>query len=468
MVTRPNVVIIYADDLGWGDVGCFGATDINTPAIDSLAATGRRLTQWYSNSPICSPSRASLMTGRYPAHAGVEAVLGGTRSTPGLPPQMTIATELRNRGYRTGMFGKWHLGAADEYDPLNYGFDEFFGFRAGCVDYYSHIYYWGQHNPVHDLWEGRDEVWHNGEYLTTTIGNRAATFIEENSERPFFLYVPFNAPHYPMHAPPEYMNRYAHLDEERRTMAAMISALDEAIGGILQTLDHQGLRENTIVFFSSDNGPSAESRNWLNGEEVSYKGGSTGGFRGTKGSLFEGGIRVPTVVSWPAQVPSGTDHDGLGLMMDVLPTILSAVDAESDESTTTSHPADEDTDGRSLLREWLTVDGDANRHRDPVFWAYEGQWAVRQAELKLVVNGREGMVPPASVSKALYDLDIDPAETTDVGALYPDQLQRMTAELERFQEVHLRWSSQHTEPDGQGGPKVPAESSSIASRSPGQ
>ncbi|MDN3310985.1 sulfatase-like hydrolase/transferase [Microbacterium oryzae] len=432
-MTRPNVVIIYADDLGWGDVGCFGSEDIQTPAIDELAASGRRLTQWYANSPVCSPSRASLMTGRYPAHAGVEAILGGTRQTRGLPAQETIASELKRRGYRTALFGKWHLGAAPEYDPLHYGFQDFFGFRAGCVDYYSHIYYWGDHNPVHDLWEGDQEAWHNGEYLTTVIGERASRFIEQNAGRPFFCYVPFNAPHYPMHAPQQYMERYAHLDGGRRTMAAMVSAMDDAIAQILATLDRLGLRDDTIVFFSSDNGPSAESRNWLDGEEVSYNGGSTGGLRGTKGSVFEGGIRVPSIVSWPSRLAAGHDFAEVGSMMDVLPTILEAVDDGG------AGYADR-IDGRSRLAEWLSPGADAARAILPVFWSYEGQWAVRRAEWKLVVNAREGMVPPVVVDRALFDLAADGAETVDVADRFPDQLARLEADLDAFRRKHAEWT----------------------------
>lgn len=431
-MSKPNVVIIYADDLGWGDVGCFGSPDIPTPSIDRIAESGLRLTQWYANSPVCSPSRASLMTGKYPGHAGVEAILGGTRKTPGLPPQETIASELRRQGYRTALFGKWHLGAAPEYDPLRYGFDEFFGFRAGCVDYYSHIYYWGDHNPVHDLWDDDQEVWHNGEYLTTVIGQRASSFIEANADRPFFCYVPFNAPHYPMHAPAEYMDRFAHLDEGRQTMAAMVSALDDAIGQILDTLERLGLAEDTIVFLSSDNGPSAESRNWLNGEEVSYNGGSTGGMRGTKGSVFEGGIRVPSVVSWPAQIAPGRDFDEVGLMMDVLPTILEAVEG--------AQPRSGPLDGRSRLHEWIS--GEAGADSPPVYWAYEGQWAVRHGDVKLVVDGREGMEPPAVVDRALYDLRSDPHETVDVSAQRLGDVARLEDHLAHFRSRHADWSTE--------------------------
>ncbi|MDR5700811.1 sulfatase-like hydrolase/transferase [Agromyces aerolatus] len=439
---KPNVVVIYADDLGWGDLPSFGSDDLQTPVLDQLAATGIRLPQWYSNSPVCSPSRASLLTGRYPAHAGVESILGGTRKTPGLPAQETMASELRRRGYRTGIFGKWHLGVAEEYSPMAFGFDESFGFRAGCVDYYSHIYYWGDHNPVHDLWDGDEEVWYNGEYLTTTLGDRATAFIARNADRPFFLYVPFNAPHYPMHAPEEYVARFAHLPEDRRIMAAMIAAMDDAIGAILGALDDHGLREDTLVFFSSDNGPSAESRNWLNGEEVSYAGGSAGGLRGTKGSLFEGGIRVPAILSWPGGLPSGVDHDGVGVMMDVLPTILEAVDGR---------PADDPgLDGTSLLsrlRAPLVAGGgdargtteaaDAERS---VGWTHDGQWAIRRGDLKLVVRAQEGMTPPHAVDRALYDLARDPAEQTDVAESFPAELTVLEADLEEFQARHRVWS----------------------------
>ena len=180
---RPNVVILYADDLGWGDLGCFGAEDIPTPHLDALCAGGVKLSQWSANSPVCSPSRASLLTGKYPAHAGVESILGGRRDTVGLPHQSTLASHLRERGYATGLFGKWHLGVDPAYAPSRYGFDEVFGLRAGCVDYYSHIFYWGRDNPVHDLWDGDDEVWLNGEYLTTVIGRRAADFITRHASR---------------------------------------------------------------------------------------------------------------------------------------------------------------------------------------------------------------------------------------------------------------------------------------------
>ncbi|UQN29288.1 sulfatase-like hydrolase/transferase [Brachybacterium kimchii] len=441
--SRPNIVIVFADDLGWGDLGCFGAEDIPTPHLDALCAAGVRLPQWYANSPVCSPSRAALMTGRYPAHAGVESILGGTRRTPGLPHQPTLASHLRERGYRTGLFGKWHLGADPAYAPARFGFDETFGFRAGCVDYYSHIFYWGDHNPVHDLWDGDDEVWRNGEYLTTVIGDRAAEFITRTApESPFFCYVPFNAPHYPMHAPDEHMRRVDHLPPGRRESAAMIAAMDDAVGEILAALDRSGVRDDTIVLFSSDNGPSRESRNWLDGEEISYTGGSAGGLRGSKGSVFEGGIRVPGIVSWPAQLRSGAEYDQVGTMMDLLPTLLHAVDGEEPELP--------EVDGISLLDALRAEGGIAGGGEGDVpsagesaeravVWEYQGQYAVRRGRFKLVHDAREGMDPPAAVSAALFDLETDPQESTDVSGQAP----RIVADLERvlssYQEAAVQW-----------------------------
>ncbi|MBL7258820.1 sulfatase-like hydrolase/transferase [Paractinoplanes lichenicola] len=425
---KPNVVIIYADDLGWGDLGCFGADELDTPALDGLAAQGARLTQWYANSPVCSPSRASLLTGRHPAHAGVEAILGGARDTAGLPPQSTMAGALRDRGYATGVFGKWHLGVDPAYGPLERGFDEHFGFRAGCVDYYSHIYYWDNRNPVHDLWDGEDEVWRNGEYLTTVIARKAAEFVERNAERPFLCYVPFNAPHYPMHAPEEYLAQFAHLPDGRRMTAAMIKAMDDGVATILDALDRAGLRDNTIVFMSSDNGPSIEERNWLNGEEVSYDGGSAGGLRGHKGSLFEGGIRVPAMIRWPARIPAGTRDDVIGSMADLVPTVLHAVDG--------AVPDDATIDGNSLLDQLTGPGDDAERW---LFWEYEGQRAVRRGRWKVVEDACESMQAEVAVSAALYDLSIDEGERQDRSQEHPEQFHRMRDELRLWAQRCETW-----------------------------
>lgn len=415
----PSIVIIYADDLGYGDVGCFGSIDVRTPHLDRLAARGIRFTDWYSNSPVCSPSRAALLTGRHPVHAGVQEILGGGRGASGLPPQPTLASRLAEAGYATGIFGKWHLGAGEGYRPLDRGFARHYGFLAGCVDYYSHIFYWGRGNPLHDLWDDEREVWHNGRYLTEVIAEKAVAFIDAHAEEPFFCFVPFNAPHYPMHAPAAYVDRFPDLAPDRRIMAAMISAMDDGIGRILDALEDHGLADDTLVFFSSDNGPSTESRNWLNGEEVSYQGGSTGGLRGHKGSLFEGGIRVPTIVSWPAQLPQGAVDHAPAQMMDLVPTVLDAFALDGAD----------DADGASRIHRWRRA-GEASAQQpetadaaeqSTLFWEYGPQLAARRGRWKLTVSPREHLGGPYALGSIhLADLETDPGEQHDSSAAQPE------------------------------------------------
>ncbi len=415
---KPNFVIIYTDDLGYGDLGCYGSDAMKTPHLNALAKAGVRFTNWYSNSPVCSPSRASLMTGRCPARAGVPRILGGKRGTPGLSAdEVTLASALKPLGYSTGIFGKWHLGTAKEHAPNAHGFDDFFGFLAGCVDYYSHIFYWGQGkgvNPVHDLWRNEKEVWHNGRYLTELITEKAVEFIERQGDQPFFLYVPYNAPHYPMHAPKEYLERFPDLPPDRRIMAAMIAAVDDGVGAIVEALKKAGKYENTVVFFSSDNGPSVETRNWLDGTEDLYYGGSAGIFRGHKGSLFEGGIRMPAILSWPAHVPPGQVCDEVGAMMDIFPTFLEIAGAQL--------PADRKIDGLNILP--MVTKGAPSPH-ERIFWEYNKQLAVRQRKWKLVLNGREDFGRPAD-EVHLADLETDPGERTNLADQEPDLTKELT------------------------------------------
>lgn len=417
--SRPNVVIMYADDLGFGDVGCFGSTDIATPHLDALAEAGARFGNWYSNSPVCSPSRAALLTGLYPVRAGVTEILGGARGTAGLPAQPTLASELKDSGYSTAIFGKWHLGTGDGHRPASFGFQDHFGFLAGCVDYYSHIFYWGNNAPVHDLWQNDDEVWDNGRYLTDLLGERAAEFIEERGDEPYLCYVPFNAPHYPMHAPAKYIDRFPDLPPERRIMAAMISAMDDAVGAIVAAVQKSSRSEETLIFFSSDNGPSRESRNWLNGEEVSYHGGSTGGLRGAKGSLFEGGIRVPTIMSWPTVITPGSTINEIGAMMDLMPTILTAAGIDALPGR----------DGQ--VPNWATPDQGDPEERS-FFWEYGPQLAMRKGSWKLIRSPREMLGGPFVFTQALFDLTTDEAETTDLSAYHPEVAAQMGQELDAW------------------------------------
>jgi arylsulfatase A-like enzyme len=427
---RPNIIVIFCDDLGYGDLGCYGSPDIQTPYLDRLAEEGIRFTNWYSNSPVCSPSRGSLLTGRYPARIGVERILGGKRGTPGLPAEeKTIATLLQEQGYRTGLFGKWHLGVNREHAPNAHGFEESFGFLAGCVDYYSHIFYWGQGNgvnPVHDLWHNGQEVWSNGEYLTELITDRAVAFIEEeaDTDRPFLTFVPYNAPHYPMHAPQKYIDRYPHLPTDKRIMAAMISAVDDGVGRIVEALKQTGQYENTVIFFSSDNGPSTESRNYLDGTEDLYYGGSAGIFRGHKGSLFDGGIREPAILSYPARWSGSHVEEEPCVMMDVVPTLLELAGIDK--------PAHH-LDGKSIVPLLDHEQSDALHER--IYWSYENQLAVREGTWKLVLNGKLDFNRTAADAVHLSDLETDPGERVNLA----DQHSEKTAELK---EAVLNWYSQ--------------------------
>jgi len=435
---RPNFVIFYTDDQGYGDLSCMGATDFETPHLDGLAASGVRFTDWYSNSPVCSPSRASLLTGRYPVHAGVRSILAGHRQSTGLWPEVpTVAKALKPLGYRTAMFGKWHLGVAEECQPHHHGFDDWFGFLAGCIDYYSHIFYWGmagKTDPVHDLWENGKEIWDNGSYFTEMITERAVGWLDRHAAEaegsPFFLYVPYNAPHYPMHAPQRYLDRFPGLPWDRQIMAAMMSAVDDGVGEILATLSRHGMRNNTCVFFQSDNGPSRETRNWLDGTPDPYYGGSTGKLKGHKFSLYEGGVRMPAIMSWPARIPSGQVVSEVAAAMDIFPTFLSAACGSVREY---------EPDGKDILP--LVTDGAPTPHQR-VFWEQGNQTAVRQGKWKLVLNGQlvEGAPPEDAVH--LANLEEDLGERVNLKDSEPRVTERLKAAAEAWRaEIDRHWET---------------------------
>ena len=363
----PNFIVFLTDDQGYGDLSCMGATDFCTPHLDRLAREGARFTDWYSNSPVCSPSRASLLTGRYPGNAGVRAILAGHRTTTGLPPQVpTLATALKKLGYRTYMSGKWHLGLAEGSRPPSHGFDHWYGFMAGCIDYYSHIFYWGMNNPgpginpTHDLWEDDREIWDNGRYFTETLVERAIDYLRQAAkvEKPFFLYVPFNAPHYPMHAPQKYVDRFdieslpeplfretdlaaqqrlADINFQTKVKRptypkaklklakywAQIELIDENIGRILESLEKSGQRENTVIIFTSDHGEMAGDHG-LNKKGCRF---------------YEGLVRVPLIFSWPGHIKQGLKSDALVELVDIAPTLLEL----------TGHAVPKEMQGKSLL-----------------------------------------------------------------------------------------------------------------------
>lgn len=427
-MTKPNIIVIYCDDLGYGDLGCYGSDAIRTPHLDALAREGVRFTDWYSNSPVCSPSRAALLTGLYPAKTGVSHILGGKRGTEGLKPEAkTLAERLKESGYGTALYGKWHLGSAETTKPNARGFDEYFGFQAGCVDYYSHIFYWGMPhvNPVHDLWSNEEEVWHDGEYLTHLITDKSVDFIERNraSDKPFFLYAAYNAPHYPMHAPEKYMKRYKHLPRDRQLMAAMISAVDDGVGEIVAALKRSGIYENTLIFFSSDNGPSSESRNFLDGTEDVYYGGSAGIFRGHKGSLFEGGIREPAILVYPAAIPAAQVCEEVGMMADIVPTVMELAGLDL--------PSADEIDGISVAD--MVTKGAKTPH-ERIFWEYGSQLAVREGRWKLVLGGKLDFDRLQPDDVHLSDLEADPGERVNLKDEFPELATRLERDVRAWYE----------------------------------
>jgi arylsulfatase A-like enzyme len=398
---KPNIVLIIADDLGYADLGCQGAKDLRTPHLDSLAASGARFTNWYAGAPVCAPSRGSLMTGRYPQRNGV--------ANNGLalrPSEHTIASLLKSQGYATGIFGKWHLGSTPETVPNAHGFDQFFGFHSGCIDYFSHRYYWGEPRLVnyHDLWRNRTEVFEDGQYMTELITREAKQFLAARRSEPFFLYVPYNGVHYPMHAPRKYVDRFpAAIDPERRMYAALLAAVDDSVGEIMAAVKKMGALDNTLVFYQADNGATREPRAGLNQQPA--KAGNNGILRGSKFSLFDGGMHVPSIVSWPGKIPAGQVIPEIGIAMDVLPTMCKAAGV--------ALPSDRTYDGVDLMPR---VTQKAPSPHQSIFWKSGGQLAVRRGPWKLVQNGRDDAKGKLTGDDALFlsNLRKDPGETTNL------------------------------------------------------
>lgn len=417
---RPNFLILLTDDQGYGDAGCYGSTDLQTPNFDRLAAEGCRFTQWYGAAPVCSASRAGLLTGRFPWSVGVPGNVSAAWNARGLRTDViTLPQYLRQAGYRTYMSGKWHLGQQPDEQPHRRGFDNWFGFLYGCIDYYSHVFYWlmsdGGLPPRHDLWQDGREIYRNGQYITDMIADQAIAYLRQarDSGQPFFLYVPFNNPHYPMQAPQEVVERFAHLPEDRKWTAALMYTYDQALGRILNALDELGLADNTVVFASADHGPSRESRNWPDGrtDEV-YRGGSTGGLRGAKFSLFEGGIRLPALMRWPGVIQPGSVCDAIAHHADILTTFAAAAGVTLDD------PQLEGGD----LQPVLTGDAKHVHRRRDLCWSYGTQRAIRRGEWKLIRNARD--VDPqdgnGEEGDRLYNLQEDPSERKDLRAEHPD------------------------------------------------
>jgi len=404
---RPNVVFILTDDQGSLDVNCYGAKDLYTPHMDRLARQGVRFTQFYVGAPICSPSRACLLTGRTPQHAGLTF---NAKSGKGLPSQETTIAEVLNPlDYRTACIGKWHLGEEPGARPNDQGFDEFFGHLHGCIDNYSHFASW--RTPLrHDLWENDKEVWSEGSFFPDLVADRACRFIQQNRRHPFFLYLAFNMPHYPLQPRAKFRRMYAHLDEPRRSYAAFLSNLDEKIGQVVDTIDRLGLRNDTLIVFLSDNGHSTEARN-------NYGGGSAGPYRGFKFSLWEGGIRLPCIVSWPGRVPQNEVRDQLACSADWLPTIAAYCSASLPSVS---------LDGGDI-RSIIDSSGATSPHRI-LHWQLLEQWAVRDGDWKLVVNPPLDPRSPGKLSDLVFlaNLAQDVSETHNFAQEHPEIVDRLT------------------------------------------
>ncbi len=419
---RPNVVVILTDDQGSVDAGCYGTTDIQTPAIDALAARGVRFTQFCAAAPVCSPSRAGLMTGRYPLRVGMPGNAPSEQGKPGMPGErVTIAEMLKEAGYATGHVGKWHLGFTPETMPLGQGFDHSFGHMGGCIDNYSHFFYWNGPNR-HDLWRDGNEVQLPGRFFADLMVEEASRFLEANRDRPFFLYFAMNMPHYPYQGEPEWLERYADLPHPRNLYAAFVSTLDERIGQLVGKIDELGLRDETIIIFQSDHGHSTEER-------AHFGGGSAGPYRGAKFSLFEGGVRVPAIISWPGRIAEGEVRDQLAHGCDWLPTIAEYSGAQPPDGI----------DGRSLVK--VIESPEAGSPHDIVHWQIgtgdRAQWSVRKGDWKLIGNPRdtgldESLPKPGPLF--LSNLAEDIGETTDYSEKHLEIVRELSGLHDRWRE----------------------------------
>lgn len=426
---RPNVVIIFVDDLGAADAGCYGAKDLKTPNIDAIATRGVRFTNFYAASPVCSPSRAALLTGRYPLRAGLTNNAASQRGQKEALPvdQITIAQMFKAAGYVTAHVGKWHLGYTPATMPNARGFDFSFGHMGGCIDNWSQFFYWSGPN-IHDLWLNGNEIHKEGHFFPDMMVEQAAQFIDQNRDKPFLLYFAINMPHYPYQPDVKWIDYYKDLPMPRRLYAAFVSTMDDRIGLLLKKLDDLRLRDDTIVVFQSDNGHSTEDRAFSGG-------GSAGPYRGAKFSLFEGGIHLPGMISWPGHLPENQTRSQLAHGCDWLPTTAELCGVNLLEP---------DIDGRSLVPVIRSSDA-KSPHEILYFQMGDGpaaQWAVRDNDWKLIGNAWDTTVNTAGKERIklfLANLAKDPGEKKNFAAENPDV-------VERLGQLHDQWVRKVTEP----------------------
>lgn len=413
---RPNILFIVIDNVGEGDLGCYGNKVNRTPVMDRLASEGVRLTQFYCGSPTCTASRGALLTGRHPVRNGLNWQLKPEEQLGiGLPlDERIIPSYLKPLGYATGAYGKWNIGFGAGGRPTERGFDEYFGHASGNIDYYHHLY-----NGRLDTYRGTDNVRVEG-YSTDLFADSAIDFIRRHAGQPWFVYLPFNAVHMPnerntppggkteFQVPAKYLERYGWTRDEpdrRRRFAAVLTALDDAIGRVLATVDDQRQRDNTFVFLMSDNGAGHDLR-------TAGDVGSNGPLRGGITQCYEGGIRVPALARWPDKIPAQAVSDGLFWSMDLLPTFVAAAGG--------STPTDQTLDGVNILP---ALEGGPAVERD-LFWQFRKYSALRHGKWKLVRATADG-------KWELYDLDADIGEQHDLAAERPELVKELAARFDQ-------------------------------------
>jgi arylsulfatase A-like enzyme len=429
---RPNILLIVSDDQGYADLGFQGSKDIPTPNLDRLASEGLRFSNGYVSHPFCSPSRAGLLTGRYQQRFGHEnnPYYDVNDHREGLPTTETLLPQfLKDAGYVTGWIGKWHLGAAPEFHPENRGFMETFGFLGGGHHYLN---WTPEPNGIGDQASYFGPILRNGQpvtvtnHLTIAFGDEGAAFVNRHKDQPWFLYLAFNAPHSPNEPTKERLARFASIkDHKRRTYAAQVSLLDDAVGNVLSALHESGQDKRTLVFFFSDNGGQTMTNSW--------EGASNAPLRAGKGTVYEGGMHVPFVMSWPGTLPAGRTYDLPVSSLDVFPTALALAGAPM--------PTNKIYDGVNLIP-YLTG-ANTNAPHDLLFWrmGLDQQFAVRDNDLKLVRLRNK--------PEELYNLANDLVETNDLSGIQTNELEKLEAELNA-------WNKQMIPPafPGRGGHKV--------------
>ena len=414
LARAPNVVLIITDDVGYGDIGSYGAPDIKTPHIDRLAATGVRFTDFYANGSSCSPTRAGLISGRYQSRYGIDLPLGtgGPDLLRGLPAEgHSLPQLLRNNGYATALIGKWHLGYSPRFSPGAHGFDTFFGFKSGFIDYYHHTDGFGQ--P--DLFENDRPVTVDS-YITDEITRRAVDFIATNGRRPFFLEAAYNAAHWPFQVPDapskaadnaRFVMPFDADTATRADYAKILERADQGVGQIVAALARAGVANNTLIIFTNDNGGE-----WLSRNAPLFN---------RKFSLWEGGIRVPAIVAWPGRIPGRRVTSQVGITMDLTATILAA--------TGSAVPAGVTLEGMNLLP---ILEGKSPVAERTLFWRVQtpalNQRAVRSGKWKLIRDGGAGR-------SMLFDLSKDIGERNDLAAHHGDVARRLHLQLQEWEKV---------------------------------